>query len=92
MHPCGQASVSSQKPRASQEASSLPFPLVKKEGTAILVVKPRILLRVKFRTSIPRAHRMLPMGDHISWLRPCCEARRVIPCRTQTACNVLEAA
>ena len=91
MHPCGQAKSSSQNPRASQKASSLPFPLVKKEGTAILV-KPRKLLRVKFRASIPRAHRELPMGDHVGLLRPCYEARRVIPCRAQTAWYVFEAA
>jgi hypothetical protein len=36
-HPCGQATSSSQNLRASQKASSLPFPLVKeKEGNAIL--------------------------------------------------------
>ena len=92
MHPCGQATFSSQNPGANQKASSLPFPLVEKEGTAILVVKPRKLLRVKFRTCIPRAHRELLMGDHICLLRPCYEARRVIPCRAQTACDVLEAA
>lgn len=48
------------------------------------MLEPRNLLRVKFRASIPLAHRMLLVTLHVH-VRPCYEARKVMPVRVQTA-------